>query len=314
MSPLQVLVSVQIIKRLNLNYGDCQLFYYCYVNNKVIQHYVDLNKRYFFNSEIYEINSHFPIYINEIKRKFHCKEFKKIFLANINGIVDQFVLSFSKFNELNTISEGDSSVNKYQSIFFKKKDKFFFKELIYFMLGKKYDRKKILLKRKKHYSIYKNDLANIEITKYLDSPFKIKKKLVKKKKKIIIFLGSVFQDFSLNDKNVFSNLVKKLELLIIQKMKNNKKTQIYFLPHPRSHIINFKNNKIKIANTNLIAEDFIIKKINSGYKVKIYCSIFSTVLINLKNLDYSVYYFQEFHSMFLNASKKEYPNIEHIRL
>ena len=97
-------------------------------------------------------------------------------------------------------------------------------------------------------------------------------------------------------------------------VKNNSKSAICYLQHPRSEIIPFKDKKIKIIKTHLIAEDFIKKKFLSGFKIKIYCSLFSTVLLNMENLIYSIYCLPDYSHYMIDASMKIYSKIPHFKI
>ena len=291
MSPFHILIAVKIIEKLNLQKKNCELFFYCHHVNDTIKYYTKKNKNYFFKINIFVIKKRFPSYIYNLKKNFIKKEYKNIYIANKNGLMEQFVLSYCNYLELYTFSEGASSVYEFKKSKtlneVKKNILFNFKQLVYYCMGKVYTKKTILKVRKLHYTIYNKDLAPKNICKKITNPFSLKKK--QSKKEIILVLGTVWEDFKTNENKKFINLKKSFELFIVNLVKKNSKLAIYYLQHPRSEIIPFKNKKIKIIKTHLIAEDFIKKKILSGFKIKIYCSLFSTVFLNLENFNYSIY-------------------------
>jgi beta-galactosamide-alpha-2,3-sialyltransferase len=321
MSPLQILVSVKIIEKLHLKKENCELFFYCYNQNKIIKHYVNINEKFFFKVNIFTIKKKFPHYIYKLKKFFIKKKYNYIFLANVNGLIDQFVLSFSNFSEIFTFSEGSSDTYNYEN-FYKKNFKieknffFFFKEFIYCCMGKMYTNKIILQKRKFHFTFYQNDLAPKNIIKKITSPFQfVQKTKLKKKRNIVLVLGTVLEDLEISKKDLL-NLRRKFEFFLLKLTKKYKnKSDVYYLPHPRSKTILFNNKNIKVIKTNLIAEDLIHQKIKSGFVIKeIYCFLFSSVLLHKLKLKFTIYDLPGLSQSVLNESKKQYPKVTHIKI
>ncbi|HDL6057614.1 TPA: CMP-N-acetylneuraminate-beta-galactosamide-alpha-2, 3-sialyltransferase, partial [Mannheimia haemolytica] len=91
----------------------------------------------------------------------------KVFLANINELEIQFLLSAISFQELNTFDDGTANIVQ-NSIFYQAENIGLNRKLINFFLGNKYSLEKLKQRSKTHYTIYKNFPNIIENTVYID--------------------------------------------------------------------------------------------------------------------------------------------------
>ena len=229
--------------------------------------------------------------------------------------------SFCSFKNLNTFYEGSSNIFKInENLLIKDKIFKIFKDLIYFIFGNRYSKRKILSIYKNHYTISKNDLNKTNKNIKIKNPFSnFKNKYLKNKpkKKISVVVGTCIQDFSKTNKDLLKYFLFRTEKFIL-KLINSEKIgeQTLFYPHPRSVKYYFKSKKIKIVNSKLIIEDFIKKKIFSGYKVKIYCSVLSSLFYSIPHLKYNFYYYKKYYynKDVIYRSKKKFPNTPHLEL
>jgi len=321
LSPAQILYSVEVINKIQLKTDQCDLFYYDYKESPITQYYLKKNKNFFNKINFFLINKNFPFYVFEIRKFFKNQIYNQIFLCNTEGIIEYYILSFCSFKNLNTFYEGSSNIFKInENLLIKDKIFKIFKDLIYFIFGNRYSKRKILSIYKNHYTISKNDLNKTNKNIKIKNPFSnFKNKYLKNKpkKKISVVVGTCIQDFSKTNKDLLKYFLFRTEKFIL-KLINSEKIgeQTLFYPHPRSVKYYFKSKKIKIVNSKLIIEDFIKKKIFSGYKVKIYCSVLSSLFYSIPHLKYNFYYYKKYYynKDVIYRSKKKFPNTPHLEL
>tara|TARA_B100000029_G_C17343789_1_gene876272 strand:+ start:140 stop:862 length:723 start_codon:yes stop_codon:yes gene_type:complete len=202
-------------------------------------------------------------------------------MAAIDSPLIQFILSQNKHEKIFTFDDGIGNLTKKYNMDFKLS---LLKKFLYWIVGNKYNKKKILLKSSDHFTIYKNKKNNfLKKSIYVGKIFnKIK---FKGKKVCTLIIGPVFKDlFKPNEGKNLNYILNKYKFFL---EKIAMKEKIYVINHPRE--LNFKydfNNIINI-NSKYLAEDYILKILSKKFKkIYIYSFPVSTVTINLRNIKF----------------------------
>jgi beta-galactosamide-alpha-2,3-sialyltransferase len=190
----------------------------------------------------------FPFYAHYIARRFRNKEYRCVYLANIDSAQIQLILSFIKFNEINTFDDGTANISKNGNYY---KDEPGWTErlrrIARKIIGNRFSSEKIKQLSSKHYTIYprfKNIIDNVvPIDLFSD---KINPHVsVSNKRKCVVLLGTIYNQAFKNTKD------KELLLSLLQKLINNSEADsIYYLPHPVDEadyfegVIKYKSLKI----------------------------------------------------------------------
>ncbi|WP_279145530.1 glycosyltransferase family 52 [Photobacterium carnosum] len=266
-TPLHLIQIINLIKCEKID--KCDVFFYCEYSEQM-KYYVDeIKKNIKGECVFYNVDRRFPFYSFYLKKKFKKRKYNTVYLANIDSIYCHFILSYIRFEKLNTIDDGTLNL-VYDGIFYNDK-RCWYEKLIYGFFGCKYTLKKTKNTINKHYSLYKlpNISSNVESVK-LFSDIVLSTK-TKKAKEINILLGTVFENLSKNS----DFLIKQIEKFI-----ENKK--FLYIKHPRE-----KTNVIKgvsyIEGLD-IAEDKIIRLLDEYSTINIY-GFNSTTQLNLSNVE-----------------------------
>lgn len=201
--------------------------------------------------------------ILQLKSYFKGKVFEKAFLANLPELHLQFLLSFVRFNELNTFDDGTVNIVK-NSPFLKDDPNTFVRKTINFLLGNKYSTAKLRALSKAHYTIYAGFQNIIENTVALE--------LISNgsyhnsaEEPINILLGQpVYADDNAN-------------VALAKKVIEQFNIDAYF-PHPREK---YRLDNVSYIDTPLIFEDYIFTEF-SQRKCRVF-TYFSSAIINLLN-------------------------------
>ena len=220
----------------------------------------------------------FPFYISYIARRFRNKQYKRVYLANIDSAQIQFILSFMKFDEINTFDDGTANITR-RGIYYEDQPRFKSK-LIRFMRkisGNKYTSEKIKQMSSRHYTIYpgfKNIIDNVipielfsnDNVQYAHS----------RKKKCIVILGTIYDHACKNskDKTLLISLIQK----VIDKFEDD---TIYYLPHP----VDEKNYFGRVRNypSKMIAEEIILELLQQYEDIEL-IGFASSTQFNLMNV------------------------------
>lgn len=267
-TPLQVLIAEKIIE-MHPNEEFFGVMFFTVKNAKFDYYQERLAKKC---SQFFAMQQHIERIqllkeIIYLKRKFGGRQFDKVFLANINELEIQFVLSAIKFNTLNTFDDGTANIVK-QSIFYQAEEQGLNRKIINTLLGNKYSLEKLKTLSKAHYTLYKDFPNIIENTIYVD--LMIGKNITEAKSQsddvVNILLGQpVFERE--DDKNI-ALAEKVIERFNIQR----------YLPHPREK---YQLKNVEYIHTNLIFEDYIFQEF-SNKKCRVY-TYFSSAVINILN-------------------------------
>lgn len=208
-------------------------------------------------------------------------KFEKVFLANVDNIFFQFLLSSINFKELYSFDDGLANI-VYSSGLYNDKRISFITRFIYVILGNKYDYHELKTIIKAHYTVYdkKNIIDNRVKLNLIDveslQGFKGTRKNNSYNNRMSIFLGQpIYEQETLSDEALIQ---KQLELM----KKINSKFKIdYYFPHPREHYI---FDGVKYIKTKLIFEDYFIQTLDMDTHYTIY-TFFSGASIYWKDLD-----------------------------
>lgn len=202
-----------------------------------------------------------------LKSTFRGKEFNKIFLANINELEIQFLLSAIQFNELNTFDDGTANIIK-SSILYKEEKIGLNRKLINLFLGNKYTLEKLKNLSKTHYTIYQGFPNIIKNTVYVDliNENELSGYELETSKVFNILLGQpIFEREDEKNIALAEKVIKAFDVDL-------------YLPHPREK---YKLSNVEYIDTNLILEDYIFQEF-SHKKCRVY-TYFSSAVINILN-------------------------------
>lgn len=224
----------------------------------------------------------FPFYAHYIARRFRNKEYKCVYLANIDSAQIQLILSFIKFDEINTFDDGTANISKNGNYY---NDKPSWTErlrrIARKIIGNRFSSEKIKKLSSKHYTIYpgfKNIIDNV-VPIDLFSDMTMQNVSVRNKRKCVVLLGTIYNQVLKNSKD------KELLLSLIQKLINNLEADnIYYLPHPIDEadyfigVTKFKSHKI--------AEEIILELMQQYEKIDLIGFANSTqfYLMNVKGI------------------------------
>lgn len=200
----------------------------------------------------------------KLKCHFTGKQFDKVFLASINDLQMQVILSTIKFNTLFSFDDGTANIVP-TSVFYQEEPNTLIRKCINLLFGNRFSTKKIKAISKQHFTIYPH-LANIiENTQPIQ-------------------LGTSKSTLSSNDsvksillgQPVYLDKQKNIELAekVIQQFNID-----YYLPHPREQ---YKLDKVSYLETPFIFEDYISQNSNQHYRIYTY---FSSAVLNVLNLE-----------------------------
>ncbi|QHB18355.1 glycosyltransferase family 52 [Mannheimia pernigra] len=202
-----------------------------------------------------------------LKSTFGGKKFNKVFLANINELEIQFLLSAINFNEINTFDDGIANIVQ-SGIFYKQECSGINRKLINTFLGNRYSLEKLKKLSKKHYTIYKGFPNIIENTVYIE-----------------LINSTTLPDSELNNSEVVNILLGQpiferdgeKNIILAEKVIRQFNIDRYF-PHPREK---YQISNVEYIKTNLILEDYLFQEC-SDKKCRVY-TYFSSAIINILN-------------------------------
>lgn len=202
-----------------------------------------------------------------LKWTFGGKQFDKVFVANINELEIQFILSAVRFNQLNTFDDGTANIMQ-QSFFYKGESLGLNRKLINAFLGNKYSLEKLKALSTTHYTIYR-DLPNIipnTIYVGLIKQRDIANSPLENDKVVNILLGQPIFERE-DDKNIAlaGKVIKAFDI-------------DFYLPHPRE---TYQLSGVEYIQTSLILEDYLFQEFGQK-KCRIY-TYFSSAVINILN-------------------------------
>lgn len=201
--------------------------------------------------------------ILRLKRHFAGKTFEQVFVANINDLQIQFLLSAIQFEGLNTFDDG--TINLVPNGLLAGDDALSRKRFwINKLLGNHFSIKTLREISQRHYSIYKDMPNIIERVEYIDliPALEVQKDA---QAPISILLGQPI--FSQDERNIAlaNRVIKQFNIQ-------------QYLPHPREK---YCLNDVEYIETPLIFEDYIFQQ-SQQRKYRVY-AYFSSALLNVMN-------------------------------
>ena len=277
-TPLQVLIAEKIID-LYPNERFYGVMFPSVVNEKIEFYATRLKKKC--NKFVF-INNKVKLFIILLFFKFINISLNNVFVASIDCILPQLIISKNTFKKLLTFDDGTANIVG-SGYFYNEKigsKKVRFLKKIFKINKTMQDLKKISTK---HYTIYNempNIIDNTEFISLLPTDFSINKSI----KKIKIFLGQPI--FELKDGLSYEekkNKNKKYTSKVIEEIGID-----YYFPHPKEQ---YHIDNVDYIYSKFIFEDWILEQIrlNPTIKYEVY-SFFSSVIFNIKDIpNVSVY-------------------------
>lgn len=302
-TPLQMLIAEKIIA-FNSD-SNFDLLVITHQNNEKFQLYFDrlggscINSYYYLAAS--GIKSYGDLLINfsrSFREKVIQKSYDSIYLASIDNIYFQYILSKHRKARIFTFDDGTANIVKSSLYKVRPKNKYK-KKILSTLLGIKYDMQSIKNRSELHYTIY-NDIPNIiPNTKFIQL-YKPKSNKYKQSCNITkrILLGQPLAEISKQLKSV--NISEIISVLGID----------YYFPHPREHLKEISN--VEIIHSNLVFEDFIVKYLENHKTVELEVySFISTASLNVANLDrvssifiYNSLIYERYKDLYTLASEK----------
>ncbi|KAE9537166.1 CMP-N-acetylneuraminate-beta-galactosamide-alpha-2, 3-sialyltransferase [Ursidibacter arcticus] len=266
-TPLQVLIAEKIIELYpNERFYGVML---CSVKNKKFEYYAErlsLKCEQFFSMHQRTERFHLLKQIISLKCKFANLKFDKVFVASINDIQIQFILSSVRFNEFYTFDDGTANIAP-SSVYYTPEPNTFIRRSINSLFRNKYSVEKLKALSKQHYTIYPDFPNIIENTTVIDlfNAQKSKDENLENEPITHILLGQpVYLE---HDKNI----------RLAEKVIKDFNIELY-LAHPREQ---YKLDDVSYIDTPLILEDYLAQEF-SHRRCRIY-TYFSSAVLNIKN-------------------------------
>lgn len=263
-TPLQVLIAEKIIeKHPNESFYGVML---STISNKKFDYYGQRLAQkcgQFFKMVQHKDRLNLLKEILYLKREFSGKSFDKVFVANINDLQIQFLLSAVKFKQFHTFDDGTINIVQ-NSLFYQNETPNVMRKLINTLLGNKYSIQALRNLSQKHYSIYKGFKNIIENVEYVDLVGHCDSQSVEMEPINVLLGQPVFLE---DDKNI------ALANKVISQFHIH-----YYLPHPREK---YRLENVEYIDTEFIFEDYIIQQCNQK-KYRIY-TYFSSAILNIMN-------------------------------
>nr|WP_315043079.1 glycosyltransferase family 52 [uncultured Moraxella sp.] len=297
-TPLQVLIAEQIIKQTQ---GDFIGLYLPYGDNAKHRNYFKKLKNFCQKTEYIELKNQtwqarFAT-LNKIKTclknlNVYQKNINNIYLASIDVIFLQYIISKINFNQLYTFDDGTANIFP-NSTYFNPLQKSFAQQTFKKLIGIKYpDIPSILAVSQKHYTIFpneKNIIENIE-------PIFLFKNLKKTNNKTLsikrILLGQALDNF------IGENAYREIVVNMKQKFAIDS-----FVPHPRENL-DF-SDILTVIHSEKIIEDYLIDELTANlttqYEIYTFMSTAVFSLRQLPNVAIFMVYNQQLMEQFSNA-------------
>lgn len=284
MTPLQVLIAKEVVKD---RYEDSFIgLYMTYNNNEKHSYYYEiLKKTCRLTSFILLENESFIKRINtfyRLQRQLRSLDLSKryidcIFLASVDTMFVQYIVSKVRFNKLITFDDGTANIFQ-NSCYFIQQEQSLSKKIFRHLLSVKYntvdDMKNI---SSLHYTIYpneKNIIDNVKTVSVFSRLSSIERvgRIEKYRTKRII-LGQPLESF------IGINNYKEIVLDISKNLNIN-----YYFPHPREST-RF-NEVLLVIDSCLIIEDYLVEELSIDHNVKfeVY-TFFSSAILALNNFE-----------------------------
>lgn len=266
-TPLQVLIAEKIIAQ----YPE-EKFYgvmLCSVQNSKFSYYANRLKEQceqFFS--LHQRTDRIGLFsqIIRLKHQFCHKQFDKVFLASINDLQIQFILSSIKFNHFYTFDDGTANIVP-SSVYYQKEPNTFIRRGLNLLLNNYYSVEKLKTLSEKHFTIYQGLSNIIEKTQFVDlfsTNIEIENKQTANKVTSILLGQPVYLEQAKNIA-LAEKVVKRFNIE-------------YYLPHPREQ---YRLNQVNYIDTPLILEDYLAQ--HFGDKPCHIYTYFSSAVLNIRH-------------------------------
>lgn len=263
-TPLQVLVAEKIMNKYPEEDFYGVMIYS--VDNAKFQYYSHrLKKRCKMFFSLHQHSERIALLreIIQLKCQFRNHVFERVFIASINDIQLQFLLSTIQFNLLYTFDDGTANIVK-ASILYEDPPSTWIRRWVNIILRNRYDIQKIKLLSRCHYTLYPNQQNIIEKTQVI-TLFEQMKAFSSAEKTVSILLGQpIYRDA---EKNI------RLAQQMIQQFQID-----YYFPHPRE---TYQLENVISIDTPLIFEDYLVQHY-ANQKCRIY-TYFSSAALNIQH-------------------------------
>lgn len=279
LTPLQMVIAINLIKAKKLKvYGVVVLFIgqgrqYQYYYKKLSEKssfcfsYTPNNspKKILVLLDIFRFKRRL---LNE-KNHFSCKN---LYIASIDNIYVQMLLSVLGFNSLYTFDDGFANLN-YTGRYYQDMTLSIHKQIILRAIGNKYTTKLVRGAITTHYSIYKDKVNIASQIEYINVFSYEEKKENEESCEINIMIGQPLNEINAAlDSSYINGVLEKFNIK-------------YYFPHPRERYS--IDAKFEIIYSEKIFEDYIKELYENSVisKINVY-SFCSTILINLNSCDF----------------------------
>lgn len=199
-----------------------------------------------------------------VKKQFSQKEFDQVFVANLNELTIQVLLSSITFNQLNTFDDGTANIIS-NSFLYVKSPETLMRKVVNFVFANKYNTQKLRALSQCHYTLFAGMPNIIDKVK----PIQLLPEITENQQEqepVNLFLGQpVFAD---NQKNVYlaQKVIKQFNIH-------------YYFPHPRE---TYTLDDVEIIRSKLIFEDYLVQHF-SNRPCNIY-TYFSGAILNVMKI------------------------------
>jgi len=263
-TPLQVLIAKSIILSDDYEGGRPECYVFALSDSKRYQHYYKLIEPLCAKAEFVTSLPSFPFYLTWIKQRFAGSSYRNIYMASIDSVYVQFVLSWAGFEKVRTFDDGTANILE-SSKYYRDEPGVGpkFKSLIWKSFGNRYSKKGIIKESSVHYTLYPGFRNLIENVKPVSLNLSgIDSAREKKKERIRVFIGTVLKDViqSAGDQSL---LIDRIRAYYLDQSGYN----AVYLPHPRDEFDYFP--EISKYESTLIAEEVIVELLNEYEEVQL---------------------------------------------
>jgi Glycosyltransferase family 52. len=288
-------IALRIIEKLQLNPGLVEVVYISKVDNVIAKNALFDLARYGCNVRFIHVKHKYPIYFFYMQAIFFKRHFIDVYIASIDGILMQFILSKIKFQKLYTFDDGTANIFP-NSIYAQDKPLGFWGAFFKWLFGIHYEMSDIKRLSSLHYTLYK-EYKNIVEPLVLISLMPTANKsdetnssynslLLQSECNVV--LGTVYKEIFESGTNISNNLSVCADIL------NKTGLPTFYLPHPREGDTCANMGFCKIEATR-IAEVEILDLLRAYKKIHLYGFV-SSCQFNLEaNPRISNYVFSSTH-------------------
>lgn len=269
---LQAKIAQRIIHEKKIK--DYEVFYFTHAESDKERNYFQRLAKKSISATFYLCRTRFPKYFFEIRRLFKAKKYTSIYLASVDNIYAHLVLTHCSFSTLKTFDDGASNISKGSMYYVCRR--LIVTDVIYFILGCRYNLQKVKNLSVEHFSIYPNRENIIENV----SPISLfgADSLSRKDGVLVgechVFLGCLWNVVT---KSIDNSLSEKLENYF------NDLDNCFYIPHPKD-TSSYLSSLDRLSGE-LTAEDLVIELGRQFKTVNVY-GIGSAALFNLLGIDW----------------------------